>query len=377
MNQQLFFTTTAKGVGPVLADEMRALGLHNVKEETGGVGFTGTLEDAYKANLWLRTANRVLMPVLNFDCKSEDELYGGVRQIDWRTYLTSGMTFAIDANVRDSNLKHSKYAALKAKDAVVDQLREKLGTRPNVNPENPDLRINIHIVKNLCTVSLDTSGESLHKRGYRVAQVAAPLKETLAAAIVEYTDWDMRSLLIDPMCGSGTIVIETALKAANIAPGLLRRDKFGFQRWLDFNKGAWDSLAKEAQEKRKDKLETRIFGYDISSKTIEAAQLNTRAAFVSDLITFKKQDIEALSPPPGHGVIILNPPYGERLGQKRELEPLYKTIGDVFKRKCKGYTGYIFTGNLDLAKHIGLKASRRIILYNGPIESRLLEFELY
>lgn len=376
MNQQPFFTTTAKGVEPVLANEMRALGLHNVKEETGGVGFTGALEDAYKANLWLRTANRVLMPVLNFDCKSEDELYGGVRQIDWRTYLTSGMTFAIDANVRDSNIKHSKYAALKAKDAIVDQLREKLGTRPNVNPENPDLRINIHIVKNLCTVSLDTSGESLHKRGYRVAQVAAPLKETLAAAIIEYTDWDMRSPLIDPMCGSGTIPIEAILKAANIAPGLLR-GKFGFQRWPIFDKNAWDKLTKEAREKRKPAVEAQVLGYDISKKAVEASRRNAQAAIPGDLITFKQQDIRELSPPPGHGVIIVNPPYGERLGQKKDLAPLYKTIGDVFKRKCKGYTGYIFTGNLDLAKHIGLKASRRIILYNGPIESRLLKFELY
>lgn len=372
-----FFATTAKGVEPVLVNELRALDLHDIKEETGGAGFTGTLEDAYKANLWLRVANRVLMPILNFNCRSEDELYNGARKVDWQKHLTSEMTFAIDANVRDSNIKHSKYAALKTKDSIVDQLRERTGKRPSVNTENPDLRVNIHILKNYCTVSLDTSGESLHKRGYRVAQVEAPLKETLAAAIVEFTEWDMKSPFIDPMCGSGTIVIEAALKAANIAPGLLHRNKFGFQRWLYFNKSAWDALIKDAEAKRKANLEAQIFGYDISGKATKSAQLNARAAFVSKFIIFKRQGIEELSPPPGHGVIALNPPYGERLGDKKKLAPLYKTIGDVFKKRCKGYTGYVFTGNLDLAKHIGLRSSRRIILFNGPIESRLLKFELY
>lgn len=371
-----FFAATPKGVEPVLARELSHLGMKDVREDAGGVSFTGDLKSAYKANLWLRTANRVLMPVIEFDCRSEKELYDGVRRVDWRKHLSRTMTLAVDANVRDSNIKHSKYAALKTKDAIVDQLREKTGARPDVNPADPDLRINVHIIKNRCTLSLDTSGDSLHKRGYRVSPVEAPLKETLAAAIIEFTDWDAKSPLIDPMCGSGTIPIEAALKALNIAPGLLRRG-FGFQRWLDFDKGAWNGLIEEAKGARKDELEAKIRGYDVSAKAIGASMENAKAATVGKLIPFIKKDITECTPPPGPGIVIVNPPYGERLGDKKKLEPLYKTIGDVFKQKCKGYTGYVFTGNLDLAKHIGLKVSRRIVLYNGSIESRLLKFELY
>lgn len=371
-----FFASTAKGVEPVLARELSRLGAKDVKEDLGGVEFSGDLGMAYRANLWLRTANRVLMPILEFKCLSEQELYDGVRRIDWRRHLTPKMTLAIDANVRDSNIRHSKYAALKSKDAIVDQLREKLGSRPSVDPSNPDLRINIHIFRNRCTLSLDTSGDSLHKRGYRVSTVEAPLKETLAAAIVEYTDWDMKSPLIDPMCGSGTIVIEAALKAANIAPGLIKKT-FGFQHWLDFDKALWERLVNEAEEQKKSAIEAKVRGYDSSGKAISAAMANARAAGVSTLIPLIRKDILDLEPPPGPGIIIVNPPYGERIGDKQQLESLYKTIGDVFKQKCKGYTGYVFTGNLDLAKFIGLKASQRIVLYNGPIESRLLKFELY
>lgn len=371
-----FFAAAAKGVEPVLAGELRSLGMNDIVEETGGVRFSGGLEAAYRANLWLRTANRVLMTLRDFHCPSEQALYDGVRKIDWRRYLTSKMTLAVDANVRSSTITHSKYAALKTKDAIVDQLREKTGSRPSVDPENPDLRINIHIDRNQCTLSLDTSGESLHKRGYRTAGLEAPLKETLAAALVYFTEWDMKSPFIDPMCGSGTIVIEAALKAANIAPGLIRKT-FGFQHWLNFDKTLWDRLVNEAEGLRKPKSQASIRGYDISGKAIGAAMENARAATVGAFVPFIRKDIKDLEPPQGPGVIIVNPPYGERLGQKQELESLYKTIGDVFKQKCKGYTGFVFTGNLDLAKHIGLKASRRIILFNGPIESRLLKYELY
>ncbi|PIW21238.1 MAG: RNA methyltransferase [Candidatus Aquicultor secundus] len=371
-----FFATAAKGVEPVLAGELRALGMRDVVEETGGVRFFGELEAAYRANLWLRTANRVLMTLREFNCPSEQALYDGVRKIDWRRHLTSKMTLAVDANVRSSTMKHSKYAALKTKDAIVDQLREKTGSRPSVDPENPDLRINVHIDRNHCTLSLDTSDESLHKRGYRTAGLEAPLKETLAAALVCFTEWDMKSPFIDPMCGSGTIVIEAALKAANIAPGLIRKT-FGFQQWLNFDKNLWDSLVNQAEGLRKPKPQAPIRGYDISGKAISAAMENARAATVGPFVPFIRKDIKDLEPPPGPGVIIVNPPYGERLGQKQELEPFYKTIGDVFKQKCKGYSGFVFTGNLELAKHIGLKASRRIVLFNGPIESRLLKYELY
>jgi len=374
--EKTFFATCAKGVEAVLAREVGALGITVEGEETGGVAFSGTIETAYRANLWLRTANRVLMSLAEFDCDSEQDLYNRVRKLDWSRYLTPTMTLAVDANVRDSNIKHSKYAALKTKDAVVDCLRARVGARPDVNPRDPDLRINIHIHRNRCAVSLDTSGDSLHRRGYRRAQREAPLKETLAAALVELTGWDGTTPFIDPMCGSGTIIIEAALKAANIAPGLLR-EHFGFQRWLDFDRALWDRLVGDARAKRKSRPGAMIAGYDISEKAIRATAENARAATVAEYIVVGKQDIADLTPPPGPGVIIVNPPYGERLGDKEKLAPLYKAIGDIFKQRCTGYTGYVFTGNLDLAKRIGLKASRRIVLYNGPIESRLLKYELY
>ncbi|MBS3909073.1 MAG: RNA methyltransferase [Actinobacteria bacterium] len=373
---ETYFATCAKGIEAVLAREIESLGLAVAGERTGGVAFTGTMEAAYRANLWLRTANRVLMPLKEFDCFSEQDLYSRVRKLDWPRYLTPSMTLAVDANVRDSHITHSKYAALKTKDAIVDHLRTKLGSRPDVNPNDPDLRVNVHIHRNRCTLSLDTSGESLHRRGYRRAQVEAPLKETLAAALVELTEWDGTTPFIDPMCGSGTIIIEAALKAANIAPGLIR-ESFGFERWLNFDKALWARLTDEARALRKSKLDVVIAGYDASSKAVKAAAANIRAAGLDEIITLGVKDISDFTPPPGPGVIIVNPPYGERLGDKEELAPLYKQIGDVFKQRCGGYTGYVFTGNLDLAKRIGLKTSRRFVLYNGPIESRLLKFELY
>ncbi|MHB0977419.1 MAG: THUMP domain-containing class I SAM-dependent RNA methyltransferase [Candidatus Aquicultorales bacterium] len=370
------FATTAKGVEPVLAKEISSIGGHDIAEETGGVRFSGDMALIYRANLWLRTANRVLMPIASFRCPSEEHLYEGVRKIDWKAHLTPSMTLAIDANVRDSAITHSKYAALKAKDAVVDNMRARFGSRPNVDVSDPDVRINLHIARDTCDLSLDTSGSSLHKRGYRVGLVEAPLKETLAAAIVDLTEWDCAVPFVDPMCGSGTILIEAALKAARIAPGSLGR-KFGFERWLGFDRKLWKSLLEEAAGRRVKKPSVSIEGYDRAQKAIDAARANASKATVERIVSFDRTPISNLGARTGPGAVVLNPPYGERLGDKKELESLYKEIGDVFKHTFKGYTGYVFTGNLDLAKRIGLRASKRIVLYNGPIESRLLKFELY
>lgn len=374
MNRRLF-ATTAKGVEAVLARELERLGMREVKGETGGVSFTGNATDVYRANLWLRTANRVLLQLVEFECRSEDELYENVRRVDWREHLNSKMTLAVDANVRDSAITHSKYAALKVKDAVVDQFRQRTGARPSVDVSNPDLRINVHILRDRCTLSLDSSGDSLHKRGYRVAGVEAPLKETLAAAIIELTGWNGESAFVDPMCGSGTLVIEAALKAADIAPGLLIQD-FGFQRWLNFDSKAWQALVKEAESAKRE-VEAPIIGSDLSAKAIAAAAANARAAGVAGFVSLSRTDFRDMEPPPPPGVVVINPPYGERLGDKKELEYLYKAIGDMFKKRFAGYTGFIFTGNLDLAKRVGLRASKRHILFNGPIESRLIEYTLY
>lgn len=371
-----FFATTAKGVESILAAELYRLGVSEVIKETGGVRFSGDLKTCYLANLWLRTANRVLITIQAFQCSSEDELYEGISAIDWAQYLHPKMTLAVDANVRDSKITHSKYAALKTKDAIVDQMRAKYGSRPDVNVNDPDLQINIHIARNVCTVSLDSSGDSLHKRSYRDLCTPAPLKETLAAALVELTEWDMESPFIDPMCGSGTIVIEAALKAANIAPGLFRR-RFGFERWLGHDQKTWKIVKDKAQEQALKVCSTYIAGSDISPEAIRAASSAVKNADLEHIIKLEVQDLAKAEPPESPGIVIINPPYGARTGDIDKLADLYKTIGDVFKQRFTGYNGYVFTGNLDLAKRIGLRASKRYILFNGPIESRFIKFELY
>jgi putative N6-adenine-specific DNA methylase len=376
MGEYKFFATTAKGVEEVLAAELRGLGIANAVVETGGVRFSGDLAAAYRANLHLRTASRVLLQLAEFPCDSPQSLYDGVRTIPWADYLTPAMTLAVDCNLRDSAITHSGYAALKTKDAIVDQLREQCGSRPNVNPHDPDLLVNVHLFRNRCTISLDTSGSPLDRRGYRLERNEAPLRETLAAALIELTGWDCSMPLIDPMCGSGTIVIEAALKASRCAPGLLRSG-FGFQRWPGYEQILWKTLVREARAQVLEQPAAPIMGYDLAVRAVEIAKGNSVRADVADMVSFNVGDIADFTPPPAPGVLLFNPPYGQRLGEEELLKALYKKIGDVMKQRCRGYTAYLFTGNLDLAKCVGLKASRRIVLFNGPIECRLLKYELY
>jgi putative N6-adenine-specific DNA methylase len=376
MTQQQFFATTAKGVEEVLAGELVRLGVADVAIESGGVRFAGGMEAAYRANLWLRTASRVLMPLAEFACASPEELYQGVRTIPWTQYVTPSMTLAVDCNLRDSALTHSGFVALKTKDAIVDEVRDRCGTRPNIDTKDPDLRVNVRLFRNRCTLSLDCSGTPLDRRGYRLDRHEAPLKENLAAALVELSGWDGSVPFLDPMCGTGTIAIEAALKALRIPPGLLRAG-FGFQRWPGFDRGLWERLIEEAREGMLAQLPAPVLGSDISHSAVAMANENARRAGVNELISLGRCEISELNPPPGPGILIFNPPYGKRLGEEEELKPLYKEIGDVMKKRCKGYTAYLFTGNLELAKSVGLKASRRIVLYNGPIECRLLKYEMY
>jgi putative N6-adenine-specific DNA methylase len=376
MTKQHFFATTAKGVEEVLAAELVRLGAGDVGIESGGVRFGGGMEAAYRANLWLRTASRVLMPLAEFACETPEQLYEGVRTVAWADYLTPAMTLAVDCNLRDSALTHSGYVALKTKDGIVDEVRDRVGSRPNVDTKDPDLRVNVRLFRNRCTVSLDCSGTPLDRRGYRLDRHEAPLKENLAAALVELSGWDGTLPLVDPMCGTGTIAIEAALKSLRIPPGLLRAG-FGFQRWPGFDRPLWERIVGEAREGMLATLPAPILGSDISHSAIAMANENARRAGVGELISLGRGAIGELSPPPGPGILICNPPYGKRLGEEEELKPLYKEIGDVFKKRCKGYTAYLFTGNLELAKSVGLKATRRIVLYNGPIECRLLKYEMY
>jgi len=376
MSQLQFFATTAKGVEEVLAAELTRAGIPGVVQENGGVRFAGGLEAAYRANLWSRTASRILMPLAEFPCQGPDELYQGVRAIGWTEYLTPAHTLAVDCNLRDSALTHSGFVALKTKDAVVDELRDRLGSRPSVDSKDPDLRINVRLFKNRCTVSLDLSGLPLDRRGYRLERHEAPLKENLAAALIEFSGWDGSTPFVDPMCGTGTIAIEAALKALRIPPGLLRSG-FGFQRWPGFDKKLWQRLVDEARQGVLTALPAPVLGSDLSHSAVAMAHENARRAGVGELLTLGRGEIAELTPPPGPGVLVFNPPYGKRLGEEEALKPLYKQIGDTLKQRCKGYNAYLFTGNIELAKSVGLKASRRIVLFNGPIECRLLKYEMY
>ena len=384
MANMRFFATAAKGTESLITKELAAIGARNIRSVGGGVHFEGGLETLYRANLWLRTANRVLMPIAEFACPTPEALYENARNVRWRDWMTVDTTFAVDCNCRDSQITHSHYAALKIKDAIVDGFRENTGRRPNVDRRRPMLQINAYIAKDRCVLSLDASGDRLHLRGYRQQATDAPLRETLAAAIVGLVEWDNEGMFIDPMCGSGTIVIEAALKAMNYAPGLLRCGNgssgqvgFGFQRWRNFDRKLWSRLTDEAQAEIREKIPGRLLGYDISRPAIRIASENAKLAGLERHLRFMRGDALKLSPRGHRGVIVCNLPYGERTGEVEELQPLYKGFGDVLKQRCAGYTAYLFTGNLKLAKWIGLRTAKRFTLYNGPIECRLLKYELF
>ena len=369
------FAAVPRGAEEVAALELEALGISGVRSSKGGVAFVTNRAGLYRANLWLRTASRVLAQLAVFPCANPAELYAGVHAITWLELITPDMTLAVDCSLRDSALTHSGFVALKTKDAIVDRIREECGSRPNVNTATPDVRVNVHLHKNVCTVSLDSSGESLDRRGYRLERNEAPLRETLAAAIVALTGWDGSIPLVDPMCGSGTIPVEAALLAARIPPGLQR--SFGFQSWLDFDGRLWEQLLKEAESGIKKLPVGLITGYDQDSRALVLATRNAAKAGFEGQLNFFHAALEVFQPEGDKGVVIINPPYGMRMGEEEDLRELYCQIGDIMKKRCRGWTGFVMTGNLELAKYIGLKASRRFVLFNGPIECRLLKYELY
>jgi len=371
-----FFATAAKGVEEVLAAEIEKLGVSSVTLEKGGVRFKGGMKDCYRANLWLRTAHRVLVTVAEFACETPQQLYDGVRSIFWQQYLTPDLTLAVSCNLRDSKITHSGFAALKAKDAIVDSIRDSCGRRPNVDSRTPDLQVNLHLVRNHCTVSLDSSGSSLDKRGYRLDRKEAPLRESLAAAIIDLSGWDGSVPLVDPMCGSGTIPVEAALKASRRAPGLTRTS-FGFQKWMSFDSESWRVALEEAQGQVCVSLTVPILGSDLSVGALEIARKNADRAGVGDLVSFSRAGIGESPSPAPPGVLLCNPPYGIRLGEEEALKALYKKLGDTLKKSFQGYTAFVLTGNPSLASCIGLKPARRIVLFNGPIECRLLKYEIY
>ena len=369
------FATVPRGGEDVTAAELAALGIWNAVTTRGGVSFNTDLAGLYRANLWLRTASRVMVNLSTFSCTSPEELYAGVHAIAWPDLITPAMTMAVDCTLRDSVMTHSGFVALKTKDAIVDRIREQCGTRPSVNTTLPDVRINIHMAKNVCTVSLDSSGEPLDRRGYRLERNDAPLRETLAATIIALTGWDGTIPLVDPMCGSGTIPIEAGMIAARMAPGQQR--SFGFQRWLDFDGKLWGTLLSEAENSVQRLPIGLVKGYDQDGRALLMAGRNAVASGLEEQVHFFHAVLEEFNPEGNRGVVVINPPYGKRLGEEEELKELYCRIGDIMKQRCRGWTGFVLTGNLELAKYIGLKASRRFVLFNGAIECRLLRYELY
>lgn len=368
--------TTLAGLEQVLAAELEALDVEYIKIGTRAVTFSGNQRQMYEANLWCRTAIRILKPIRNFKARDENDLYAQVQKVNWSDYLSLDQTFAINAAVSHSTFEHSLFVSQLTKDAIVDQFRKKTGQRPSVDTVRPDLRINLHMHENMVTLSLDSSGDSLHRRGYRLQTNVAPLNEVLAAGLIALSGWDKKSTFIDPMCGSGTILIEAAMMAQNIAPGLYRRDPYGFESWKDFNKDLFEMVWKTAEAKERQQPQATILGYDIDSDYIQAAQNNIDNTGLADVIKVQEADFFATTAPSDSGVIVMNPPYNERI-LSDDINLLYKNIGDTLKKNYQGFDAFVFTGNLEAAKNVGLKAARRIPLFNGPIECRLLKYELY
>ena len=376
MSRQRYFATCGRGIEPVLAGELRDLGALDVEPGRGGVRFAGDRALLYRANLWLRTAIRVLWPVLEAPVTSPEELYDAVRSVDWSGYLTPEHTLAVDCNVRDSHLTHSKYAALKTKDAICDQFLERFGRRPSVDVDEPMVGLNLHVYRDQAVLSLESSGESLHKRGYRPVLTRAPLNEALAAALILLTGWHGETAFADPLCGSGTLPIEATWIATRRPPGLTRR-RFGFQGWMDFDIRLWTDIRDEARQGVGKQLAAPVVGSDVRRDAITFSRGNARAAGVGHLIHFELKDVHDFRPPPGPpGTILCNPPYGERIGEEKELRSLYRTLGRVFQERCAGWTAYVFTGNASLARDIGLPPAEQVPLFNGKIPCRLLKFVL-
>lgn len=373
MQQQLSIKTLA-GLEEVLAAECVALGHLDVEVGRRLVTSRTDLAGIYRANLELRTAIRILLPIAEAEVHHEQQLYDFVYAQPWSQYLGKDRTLVVDAITFHPKLDHSHFLALKTKDAIVDRLRDKTGDRPDVDTETPDVKINLHLDSmGKATLSLDSSGEGLHRRGYRRITGSAPLNEVLAAGLVALSGYDGEVPFVDPLCGSGTLPIEAALVATRTAPGLGRR--FGFERWLDFDAELFARVRREAQAKIRTAPQP-IIGVDRSERVLEAAQRNVAAAGLIGSIDLRRSTFQRFDPPEGPGILIANPPYDLRL-KTADIGALYQDLGDKLKQSYRGYTAWIFSANLDALKRVGLKTSRRLHLFNGPVEARFYRYDLY
>lgn len=384
--QHLFFATCPRGIEEILHQEITSLGAQWAKQTRAGVEFKGNLKTAYRICLWSRVANRVLLPLGSFDAKTPDDLYSGtVTTIDWDHHIRTAQTFAVDFTADHNNTFHSHFAALRVKDAIVDQLRSRFGDRPDIDTENPDIRIQAHMKKDQAQISLDLSGESLHKRGYRINGGTAPLKENLAAAILIRAQWPQIAAegapLLDPLCGSGTLVIEGALMALDRAPGLLRPG-FGFLGWQQHDVSAWRELLDEAQlraQKGMTRRNQHFSGCDADHLVISQARANAERAGISRFVSFSVQDMKTIAPSETQtpGLLLTNPPYGMRLGNQSQVEALYRLLGNRIKKEFKGWRAGVFTAHTDLGAALGVRFKKQYRLYNGPIPCRLFCFDIH
>ena len=364
---------TFMGLEQVLAQELTDLGANNVQIGRRMVAFTGNKETMYRANFQLHTAIRILKPIAHFKARSAEDMYDEVRKIDWSQYIQEGKTFSVDSVVYSEEFTNSRFVTYKVKDAIVDQFRERTGTRPNISVSNPDIRLNIHVAEDNATLSLDSSGESLHRRGYRQESVEAPLNEVLAAGMILMTGWQGETDFIDPMCGSGTLPIEAALIARNISPGVFRKE-FAFEKWPDFDQELFDMIYNDDSQERE--FKHHIFGYDTDMKAVNTARMNVAAAGLSRDITIEQQDFKDFSQPKEKSIIVMNPPYGERISTPNLLGT-YKMIGERLKHQFMGNEAWILSYREEWFRQIGLKPSIKIPVYNGSLECEFRRYQLF
>ena len=370
-----YFAQVADDIKDIAEAEVIELGGRDVKHAYRGIYFNASQDTLYRINLHSRLLNRILAPLKSFDCHSDNYLYQVARQIQWEVFLHPGQTLAVFANVSQSNIRHSKFAALRLKDAIVDYFRERKGKRPSIDTRNPDLWLNLHIENNMAVISVDTSGGSLHRRGYRLESTQAPMSETLAASIIRYSGWDGRSPLYDPCCGSGTLLCEAWLMASK-TPAAYRRSKFGFERLPDFDAKLWARIKKAGQNGIQKVAPGLIQGSDIDPVVIATARKNSAVIDETKSIRIILKDIFAIEKLE-NTTIICNPPYGIRLKEQGNLGDFYKNLGDFLKQRCTGSTAFIYFGDREYVKSIGLKSNQRWILSNGGLDGRLAKYILY
>lgn len=371
-----FFATTATGLIDALETELKNNGFKTELKVAAGVFFESNWEGVYRFNLQSRLASRILKPVLNFTAYQPEELYGQILNHDFTKYFDPNQTFKIEANVSDGMMRDQRFVAMKVKDAIVDQFMDKFNERPSIDNKEPDVRIYVRAHKNRYHVSIDTTGDSLFMRGYRRETGDAPMKENLAAGLISLAEWDKKSPIVDPMCGSGTILIEAAMMALNIAPGTLRRS-FGFMNLKGFDQEVWEKVVDEVSSQELQDLEFKFYGADIDRQVLKAAKANARNAGVDHVIEFKSESIATFTPPVEKGLMITNPPYGARIGDEDNLRDVYRDLGHTLKHSFKGWDAWILSGNKELIGDMKLKATRKHFVYNGNLECRFLKYSMF